>query len=125
MPDRGQVMIATKAVEEKQAFQKKVLISFSDTGCDIPQDRLNRIFDPLYATKNAGEGTGLGLSVCYGIIKDHQGEIIVESEEKKGSIFKIFLPIENEVEGYVNETRQEIKSKLNPSPKEDKIESKV
>lgn len=69
MPDGGQIMITTAIGEEKETFKKKVLISFSDTGCGIPQDRLDKIFDPFYTTKNTGEGTGLGLSVCYGIIR--------------------------------------------------------
>jgi signal transduction histidine kinase len=84
---------------------------------------LDKTFDPLYATKNVGEGTGLGFSVCYGIIRDHQGEITVESEEGKGSIFKIYLPIENEFEEY--ETKQEIETRLQTLSKEDKVESKV
>jgi hypothetical protein len=117
------VEVVTAMVEEKQTFEKTVLIFLSDTGCGIPQDRLDKTFDPLYATKNVGEGTGLGFSVCYGIIGDHQGEITVESEEGKGSILKIYLPIENEFEEY--ETKQKIKTRLQTLSKEDKVESKA
>jgi signal transduction histidine kinase len=107
MPDGGQIMITTAIGEEKETFKKKVLISFSDTGCGIPQDRLDKIFDPFYTTKNTGEGTGLGLSVCYGIIKDHQGEILVESEVGKGTKFTILLPIVEDIKKRESEKEKE------------------
>ncbi|MDA8338457.1 MAG: ATP-binding protein, partial [Nitrospiraceae bacterium] len=69
-----------------------ILIVFSDTGCGIPESIRNRIFDPFFTTKDPGHGTGLGLAVSYGIIKEHRGEISVESEKGKGAAFKIWLP---------------------------------
>ncbi len=69
-----------------------VSIAFSDTGKGIPKDIQSRIFEPFFTTKEPGEGTGLGLAVAYGIIKDHKGEISFESEVDKGTIFRIWLP---------------------------------
>lgn len=71
----------------------QVYISITDTGCGIPPDIKANIFDPFFTTRRVGAGTGLGLSVSYGIIKKHQGHIEVESEPGKGSIFTIWLPI--------------------------------
>ena len=64
----------------------------SDTGCGIPQENLTRIFDPFFSTKGGG-GTGLGLSVSYGLISAHGGEISVESAVGEGTTFKIQLPV--------------------------------
>lgn len=72
----------------------KVLVSFQDTGCGIPAEILHRIFDPFFTTKPVGVGTGLGLSVSYGIVRDHEGEIRVETALGKGSIFTVELPVE-------------------------------
>ncbi|MDZ4345673.1 MAG: ATP-binding protein [Candidatus Binatia bacterium] len=68
-------------------------ISFEDDGAGIAPKNLDRIFDPFFTTKDIGEGTGLGLSVSYGIIKDHEGEIKVESELDKFTRFLIYLPM--------------------------------
>ncbi|MCK5488317.1 MAG: PAS domain-containing sensor histidine kinase, partial [Desulfobacterales bacterium] len=59
----------------------------------IEKKNLSRIFDPFFTTKSTGEGTGLGLSVSYGIIKNHDGEILVESRRGKGSTFTVVLPV--------------------------------
>lgn len=72
---------------------KHVRVSVSDTGVGIDPRHLPRIFDPFFTTKSTGEGTGLGLSVSYGIVKDHGGEILVESEPGKGSVFTVLLPL--------------------------------
>ncbi len=91
---------AIQAIEDKgtitiTTFQKNdyVHIQFKDTGVGIPKERLNKIFDPGYTTKGVGVGTGLGLSICYQIVRDHYGEILVESEVGKGSTFTIILPL--------------------------------
>jgi PAS domain S-box-containing protein len=73
-------------------------ISISDTGTGIPQERLDRIFDPFFTTKKKGEGTGLGLSVAHGIVKNHGGKITVYSEPGKGTTFTIYLPALTEKE---------------------------
>jgi len=72
----------------------QLAIMVTDTGHGIRKKNLSRIFDPFFTTKPTGEGTGLGLSVSYGIIKNHGGDIAVESEEGQGSTFTIRLPVE-------------------------------
>jgi signal transduction histidine kinase len=68
-------------------------IDVEDTGCGIPSHVLPRIFDPFFTTKGTGEGTGLGLSVSLGIIERHGGQILVESEVGKGTLFTVCLPL--------------------------------
>jgi len=70
-----------------------IYASVSDTGCGIPSTVLNRIFEPFFTTKDVGKGTGLGLSITYDIVKNHDGEITVESEPGKGTTFTIRLPM--------------------------------
>jgi signal transduction histidine kinase len=86
-PDGGTVDIATYFDDEK------VYISVSDTGPGISEEVADKIFEPFYTTKAAGEGTGLGLSVTYGIIRDHKGEIRVEKADSGGARFVIELPL--------------------------------
>jgi signal transduction histidine kinase len=69
-----------------------VLFEVRDQGQGIPAEHLSHVFEPFYTTKQVGEGTGLGLSVSYGIVREHGGWIALESEVNKGSTFTIFLP---------------------------------
>ena len=69
-----------------------VCVTVSDTGCGIPPENLRRIFEPFFTTKEVGKGTGLGLATVYGIVKQHQGWLEVESEFGKGARFRFFLP---------------------------------
>jgi len=89
MPKGGTLFV------RKSREGNKVLIHIRDTGIGIPEEIRDKIFDAFFTTKQKVKGVGLGLSVCYGIIKDHGGEIRVESEEGKGTTFIISLPIES------------------------------
>ena len=80
------VSISTKKVGDK------VLISVKDNGNGIPQNVLDKIFQPFFTTKPTGQGTGLGLSLSYDIVKAHGGELKVETKEGEGSTFIIQLP---------------------------------
>lgn len=86
----GTITVRTRLNRRKD----KVLVSFQDTGCGIPREIMHRIFDPFFTTKPVGVGTGLGLSVSYGIVRDHEGEIRVETAQGKGSTFIVELPVE-------------------------------
>ncbi len=102
MPQGGALTIATSAVEigDSQARGNPeakpgrfVRLSVSDTGIGISKDLQAQIFEPFFTTKPSGKGTGLGLATVYGIIKQHNGWIEVESEEERGSTFNVFLPV--------------------------------
>jgi len=87
MPDGGRIMVRG-AVENDL-----VRVDISDNGCGIPRERLDKVFDPFFTTKETGEGTGLGLSVSYGIVEKHGGRITVESELGEGTTFSVYLPV--------------------------------
>jgi two-component system NtrC family sensor kinase len=70
-----------------------VRFSVSDTGCGIDSEGLSHLFEPFYTTKEAGKGTGLGLATVFGIVKQHEGWIEVESEVKVGTTFTVFFPV--------------------------------
>ena len=72
---------------------KYAVLSVADTGCGIDPTLLGKIFEPYFTTKEQGKGTGLGLSVVYGLVKDHGGEIRVQSEIDRGSTIFVYLPI--------------------------------
>ena len=74
-------------------LRNKIQISVSDNGPGIPEDIKSKIFQPFFTTKPTGQGTGLGLSLSYDIIKAHGGEIILKSEKGKGTEFLIELPL--------------------------------
>ena len=74
----------------------EVIVSIKDSGCGIASENLERIFEPFFTTKKPGEGTGLGLSTAYGIVKNHKGKIEVESQKGVGSVFRVKLPFSDE-----------------------------
>ncbi len=90
MPDGGTLEIITKGVGDN------IHIEFSDTGIGIKEEDLDKIFDTFFTTKDSIKGVGLGLSVCYGFIRDHGGDIRVKSERGSGTTFTIILPVHNE-----------------------------
>jgi signal transduction histidine kinase len=81
------VTITTKKIGEK------VRISIQDNGNGIPQKILDKIFQPFFTTKPTGQGTGLGLSLSYDIVKAHGGELTVETKEGEGSVFNVIIPV--------------------------------
>ena len=89
MEGQGHIQIST----DYRSSRNEVAVVVEDTGSGIPADIIKKIFDPFFTTKSTGEGTGLGLSVSYGIIKDHLGEIEVQSTPGKGSTFTITFPV--------------------------------
>jgi two-component system, NtrC family, sensor kinase len=74
------------------AASNVVELTVSDSGHGIDAANLSRIFDPFFTTRDVGEGTGLGLSICYGIVRDHGGQITVQSRVRQGTTFKVVLP---------------------------------
>ncbi len=89
MPDGGEL---TVKIFIENGF---VNIRFADTGVGIAEDNLSKIFDSFFTTKSSVKGVGLGLSVCYGFIKDHGGDITVESTPGAGTAFTILLPVQD------------------------------
>lgn len=87
MGERGTITISTASDNDQVAVEIK------DTGCGIPADKLQRVFDPFYTTKPVGKGTGLGLSLSYGIVQKHGGTIEAESEVGVGTTFRVLLPV--------------------------------
>jgi two-component system NtrC family sensor kinase len=95
----GSINIYTAiALSASDTGQKGVEITIADTGCGIPPKDLDKLFDPFFTTKEVGQGTGLGLSVSYGIVQRHGGTIRVQSEVGKGTRFFIWLPIDRQAE---------------------------
>ncbi|MBN2418935.1 MAG: two-component sensor histidine kinase [Deltaproteobacteria bacterium] len=83
----GRLEVATE-ISENDYFK----ITVSDNGSGISEENMSKVFSPFFTTKPVGKGTGLGLSVCYGIIKEMGGEMKVESEKNRGTVFTIILP---------------------------------
>ena len=83
----GNLLIKTEKIENT------IQISFKDDGPGISEANLIHLFDPFFSTRGVGQGAGLGLSVCYGIITEHNGQIYVKSQLDKGSVFTIELPV--------------------------------
>ena len=71
-----------------------VVVEVQDNGCGIRPEHRPRLFEPFFTTKPVGQGTGLGLSVSFGIVRDHGGTIEVESEVGRGSTFRVRLPLQ-------------------------------
>jgi len=87
MPGGGQLTIQT-GQQGRQA-----IIKIADTGLGIKPEHLPRVFDPFFTTKGIGKGTGLGLSISFAIIKEHEGQILVDSQVGQGTTFTIILPV--------------------------------
>jgi len=92
MPEGGTLTVVSRICEDLKAVET----SFTDTGVGIPEGHLDKIFEPFFTSKKVGEGTGLGLSVSYGLIKNHGGEIKVRSKKSQGTTFTVILPVPGE-----------------------------
>ena len=97
MPDGGSIVVATDAVRRARPGldgpeQPFVMFSVRDTGVGIPPDIRDRIFDPFYTTKEGQGGTGLGLAVVSGIVKEHDGWLDLEDAVGGGTVFRVYLP---------------------------------
>ncbi len=102
MPKGGQLVIATEHAELDNEFisahgygrpGRYVLLTVTDTGAGMDEKTKEKIFEPFFTTKEVGKGTGLGLSIAYGIIKQHNGYVTVQSEHGKGSTFCMYFPL--------------------------------
>jgi C4-dicarboxylate-specific signal transduction histidine kinase len=74
-----------------------LVLFFKDNGSGISEENLKKVFNPFFTTKNIGEGAGLGLAISYGIIKKHNGNILVQSQVGKGTTFKLVIPIQERI----------------------------
>ncbi|GAA6175258.1 ATP-binding protein [Sulfitobacter pacificus] len=102
MPAGGEIRVTTEYIELKEPLDRDrasvppgqyVTVQVSDDGAGIAPDKLQKVFEPFYTTKRTGEGTGLGLSTAYGIIKQSNGYIFVDSVVDKGTTFILYLPV--------------------------------
>jgi signal transduction histidine kinase len=91
MPNGGEIIIRIYT----DRASKEISIEISDTGSGIAPEHLSQVFSPFFTTKAAGSGTGLGLSVCYGIITSHGGRCEIESKQGEGTLVRVILPVES------------------------------
>ena len=106
MPDGGKIIIETRKTYLDEEYCRRhlevrpgpyVLVAVTDTGQGISPETAKHIFEPFFTTKEVGQGSGLGLAMVYGIIKNHQGHITCHSEPGRGTVFSIFLPASDQV----------------------------
>jgi len=101
MPKGGELIFSTSDHKITEAYKRQrpdarpghfVCLSVADTGSGITKENLPRLFEPFFTTKEVGKGTGLGLATVYGIVKQHEGWVEVESQVGQGTMFRVFLP---------------------------------
>ncbi|MBA3243265.1 MAG: PAS domain-containing protein, partial [Acidobacteria bacterium] len=115
MPQGGELNIETHNVEFDESYSRRypyvrpgryVEIRVSDNGTGMDQETQAHIFEPFFTTKAVGKGTGLGLSMVYGIVKQHDGHIHVDSASGRGTTFKVFLPVDDKAVEKEHQTQQ-------------------
>ena len=101
MPNGGKLIITTENIELNGQYVdgtkdidsgKYVKVSVADTGIGMQKEILDRIFEPFFTTKGKDKGTGLGLATVYGIVRNHGGDITVQSDPGNGSVFSLYFP---------------------------------
>ncbi len=101
MPHGGRITLSTSNIQFDQSHERfysearpgpYVALTVADTGCGMDSETISHIFEPFYTTKDKDKGTGLGLSTVYGIVKQNGGEIFVDSQLEKGSVFTLYFP---------------------------------
>lgn len=121
MPSGGKLIIDMSEKTIDEAFSRKasglkpgsyVMLSFTDSGQGMSEETREKIFDPFFTTKEVGKGTGLGLATVYGIIKQHQGHITVDSLPGEGTIFRVYFP---SIDGQNDSDKDKDKYKALPS----------
>jgi signal transduction histidine kinase len=112
MATGGTLTVTTRAeIRRKEGLdlappQPFAVVEIADTGEGIPDEAQGQIFEPFYSTKPRGEGTGLGLTVVHGIVKDHDGWVEVDRASPRGTIFRVYLPIEEQTDPRADDTRE-------------------
>lgn len=86
---RGEIVVTTRI----RANPERILVEVGDNGSGLSEEDLPRIFDPFFTTREVGQGRGLGLSVCYGIVREHGGQIVARNSETGGAVFTVELPV--------------------------------
>ncbi len=123
MPQGGEIRVETQVVNLTQALERDratvpagdwVTVKVTDQGIGIDPDKIQKVFEPFYTTKRTGEGTGLGLSTAYGIIKQTGGYIFVDSFKGSGTTFSLYFPV-NKLDP--SEIVAEVEEKLPEAPK--------
>ncbi|MBT8152410.1 response regulator [Epibacterium ulvae] len=124
MPQGGEIRIETEVIHLEKTLQRNraavpagdwVTIRVADEGIGIDADRLEKVFEPFYTTKRTGEGTGLGLSTAYGIIKQTGGFIFVDSVKGQGTQFTLYFPVHRQVTAADVEPVEKVSEKAAPS----------
>lgn len=120
MPSGGTVTLSTERISIDDAFVRAhgygktgayALLTVTDTGIGMDDATRERIFEPFFTTKEVGRGTGLGLAMAYGVVQKHNGHITVYSEQGKGSVFRVYLPLA-ESAGHTGSSAQQLSDDL-------------
>jgi two-component system cell cycle sensor histidine kinase/response regulator CckA len=123
MPQGGEIRVETQVVNLQKSLERDratvpagewVTVKVADQGIGIDPDKIQKVFEPFYTTKRTGEGTGLGLSTAYGIIKQTGGFIFVDSVKNQGTTFTLFFPVDK---GAGQHVAEEAEAKLPEAPK--------